>query len=214
MKRRNFLRFSFKKFVAVGLSCMMFLQCSSLSFAGENDRIKTYEDSNVRICSGLEDCGYVVCTFDKKTKKLEQKITDPKTGALLSLNTFDLSKKYTTSLDRSQTKLGQRRNTWSGYKYWTDTDPKINMIYCEIHGGNNKGVYLDIGSKESIKTAYEFADIVEDIGDEETAIAVEVGLDIIASLFWGCGGALVKELTLVKVKVHLYLEFQISIDCY
>ena len=83
---------------------------------------------------------------------------------------------------------------WLSRYNWTDTDPKYNMIYCEIHGGYNKGVYLDIGSKESIKNAYEFADTVEDIANSEVIISMTIGLGILAAILFP-GGTLAREVT-------------------
>ncbi len=194
MKGKSFLRFSFKKVVAVGLSCMMFLQCSNLSFAGENDKIKTYEDANVRICSGLEDLGYVEAKYDKNSKILVQRIFDPNTHKLISEQTFDLNKNFNEKTKASQTNLGLSRYTWCGYNFWEDTDPKINMIYCEIHGGNNKGVMLDMGSREAIKNAYEFADVVEDIANSEAIITMTIGLGILAAILFP-GGTVAREIT-------------------
>ncbi len=174
---------------------MLFVQSGNLIFAAESKSvvvdgtvINIEENDDVRICSSLEKMGQVVVTLDKHTNVMTQKITDPSSGKILNVQTWDLSKHNNPAPKISKGPLTSKKScyTWSGYNYWLDEDPKLNCLYCEKHDGQNKTVFFDLSSSSSINSAYKFADKSEDIRKAEWALDGSVLL-LICELFFPGG---------------------------
>ena len=151
MKGKNFLRFSFKKFVAVGLSCVMFLQCSSLSFAGEHKNVDLIENSTERIATQHKDGKYYVARFDKKTKILVQNIYIDGTNKLINTVKCDLNIKNNLSADSNKSlNASYCKTTCCGFSYYDDND-----ILCS-RGNESKIVLAGISDQAQFDRARKF----------------------------------------------------------
>ena len=170
--------FSFKKFVAVGLSCMMFLQCSSLSFASERKNVDLIENSTERIATQHKDGKYYVARFDKRTKILVQNIYIDGTNKLIDTVKCDLNRKNNLKSDSSKALKGCYCKTMCGsFSYNDDND-----ILCSRRN-ESKIVLAGISSQAQFDRAREFEKEVSSLKGCEERIGAAAALILAALLF-------------------------------
>ena len=158
--------FSFKKFVAIGLSCVMFLQCSSLSFASENNNVNLIENSTERIATQHKDGKYYVAKFDKKTKILIQNTYIEGTNKLVDTIKCDLNPK---NMVTSNNLKSSNCYTLFGYGYSDDKD-----VTCKSPDGNYKMVLYGISNQSQFDRAYSFEDKVLSLKDSQNRVQASI----------------------------------------
>ncbi len=186
MKGKSFLRFSFKKFVAVGLSCMMFLQCSNLSFAGDNQSnvkqlcikgvnytITESTDSNgnknVLVSGGGEKASVV---NDGNTLKL----TSVKNGVSKCMN-IPIDKCQNKKADPANSDVSRCDLFWNySYDYDTDVRPDTGMWWF-LRSGDDNGSWSGCDYNKSLVRdyAYEFCSNVRNLDNKECNAAAVSG---------------------------------------
>ena len=190
MKGKSFLRFSFKKFVAVGLSCMMFLQCSNLSFAadsqsnvkqlcfkGVNYTITESTDSNgnknVLVSGGGEKASVV---NDGNTLKL----TSVKNGVSKCMN-IPIVKSYNKKVAQANGLENYNTKYWGyGYTYNTDLHPNFGMNWGLSSGNRGTWCGFDNNNSSTRDYAYEFCSNVRNLNNKQTDAIAKSGEDAVA----------------------------------
>ena len=105
-----------------------------MNFVTKNLGMDFYEDDNIRICLGLEECGYVVAIYNKNTKVLIQRIYDPNTFELIDEQIFDLN----TPIDLSI--MNGSAYTLGGWGYWQGMNDGVETFIATRRGGDTKAV--------------------------------------------------------------------------